>query len=267
MKTEEFNSPNQDLSIEQDQVHIWNIDLDKINSHKLMLRKFLSHDELTKASRFHFEIDKERFICGKGLLRLLISAYTTILPNDITYCFNNFGKPELSKEQNMSDINFNLSHSQNHIAFGFTKNSPIGIDIEFFKPIPNFLELAQNYFSELEYLELSALTENKLTESFYTCWTSKETVVKFLGEGLSFPLKKFNVKTIVPKIGKTYSYELKSDQLPDNIKIEVFRTHSNCVGAFAVNKSVENTLYCLTEDGVDSLFETTKKIISKKDPD
>jgi hypothetical protein len=59
------NLQKQNIYPEENKVHVWNFDLDKINTQKNQLEPLLSMDELTMVSKFHFEIDKHRFICSQ----------------------------------------------------------------------------------------------------------------------------------------------------------------------------------------------------------
>jgi 4'-phosphopantetheinyl transferase len=248
-----FNPKNQGLSLGENEVHIWNIDLDKINKQKKLFKKILSNDELIRANKFHFEVDEERFISGKGLLRLLISAYTGISPNIISFTFNNFGKPELSKEQNNYNLNFNMSHSKNMLCLAFVKNQTIGIDIEVMKPINDHLEIANRYFSNSEIEQLNSFSDDKVLEGFYTCWTSKEAVIKLLGEGLSFPLKDFDVRLKSINIDQTYRYQLRVKNRDEIFFVEVFRTQMNLFGACAINMESFKTIYWFFEEDTYSI--------------
>ena len=253
MMKQVFNPKNRDLSLGENEVHIWNIDLDKFNKQNELFKKILSDDELIRANKFHFEIDKDRFICGRRLLRLLIYAYTGILPKKITFSFNNFGKPELSKELSNYNLNFNMSHSKNMLCLAFVKNEAIGIDIEVTKPINDHLEIANRYFSISEIEQLNSFPDDKVLEGFYTCWTSKEAVIKLLGQGLSFPLKDFDVKLKSINIDQTYRYQLRVKNRDEIFFIEVFRTQMNLFGACAINMESFKTIYWFFEDSTYSI--------------
>jgi 4'-phosphopantetheinyl transferase len=222
--------------------------LNNFIDNKDLLKEILSQDELLRVDRFHFEIDKDRYICSHGILRLLISIYLGISHPSINFSFNAFGKPLVNKLLNKSGFQFNLSHSENFAYFSFTQNSHIGVDIEFLGSIPNFWKLAERYFSKLENHQLLSISEENFQFGFYNCGTSKEAVIKALGEGLSFPLKDFNVNVEALSLNQIRNYTLEIDRLNAKLFIETFRTHNDFIGACAVNGNVKSTTYWFCED-------------------
>jgi 4'-phosphopantetheinyl transferase len=68
----------------------------------------------------------------------------------------------------------------------------LGVDIELERPT-DVLELARRFFSPAEYRALSALPVGAQQRAFFRGWTRKESFVKALGDGLSFPLDGFDV--------------------------------------------------------------------------
>ena len=259
MNKKTFNFENMDMELNKNEVHIWHFDLDKFNKDKTLIEKILSQDELNRANSFHFEIDRDRFICSHGVLRLLISVYSGFSPPSINFSFNNFGKPSVAKLLNKSGFQFNLSHSENIACCCFTKNSHIGIDIEFLGSTPNFWELAERYFSEFENQQLSSSPKKNFQIGFYNCWTSKEAVIKALGEGLSFPLKDFSVNIEPLPVNKAKNYTLEVDKLSAKLFIETFRIYPDFIGACAVMGNFKSTTYWFCED----CSEFTSKMLNK----
>lgn len=80
--------------------------------------------------------------------------------------------------------------------FAFTKRGPIGVDIEKVQPIENIEDIAKQYFSDKELIDLLSIKPNERIISF-NCWTRKEALVKALGTGLTLPLNEFSV-TLLP---------------------------------------------------------------------
>jgi 4'-phosphopantetheinyl transferase len=245
-----------DLILEQNEVHVWNFRLEDCNRRRDLLGSLLSQYEIDRVDRFHMDNNKNRFIYSRGLLRILISAYTDIKPSSVNLAYNMYGKPELEKNKNISSIHFNLSYSEDTIYIGFLKNNSIGIDIEFLKPISNFFELAERYFTDSEIRQLKALPKEKQLEGFYTCWTGKEAVIKAIGGGLSIPLKDFNIliTPIVYKEKIKYVLHL----VNEDIYLESFRSQPNLVGALAVRGKLERTIYWNCQDH-SSLISTILK--------
>ena len=248
-----YNLQNQNIALADNEVHIWNFDLDKIISRENLFEKILSDDELVRAKKFHFATDKDRFICSRGLLRILLGIYARISRKEIKFTFNEYGKPSLLKDQNNSDLHFNLSHSKNFMSVGFTKKSLIGMDVELMKPFKDHLEIAKRFFSNSEINQLNDFPKEKILEGFYSCWTGKEAVIKLSGEGLSYPLKDFDVQLKELSIGETYRYKVNLIDRDENLFAEVFKIQRNLYGACAVNQEYFKTVYCYFQDEASSV--------------
>lgn len=248
-----YNLQNQNISLADNEVHIWNFDLDNFIKHKEQFEKFLSDDELIRADKFHFEIDKNRFICSRGLLRILLSIYTEISAKGINFTFNDYGKPSLSTIHNIPGLHFNLSHSKQFMSVGFVKYDLIGVDVELMKPLKDHLEIAKRFFSNSEIEQLNSFPAEKVIEGFYTCWTGKEAIIKLSGEGLSFPLKDFDVQLKELNIGETYKYKVKLKSRNENLFVEVFRIQKDLFEACAVNQEYFKTVYCYFQDEASSV--------------
>ncbi|MCW8805541.1 MAG: 4'-phosphopantetheinyl transferase superfamily protein [Ignavibacteriaceae bacterium] len=250
MNKRTYNPNHQGILLNEKEIHIWNFDLNNISmENKQALKVLLSKDELERASKFHFDIDRERFICGSGLLRLFISLYTNISPKIISYKHNNYGKPELSGEQNKGNLHFNMSHSQNMLCIGFLRNEQIGVDIEVIKPIKDYIDVANKFFSDFEIVQLNSFPEEKALEAFYTCWTGKEAFIKLSGEGLSYPLKDFATQIKELNNDETFRYKLQVKKSKENFFVEAFRLQKDLVGASAFkNELIENTYWFFEEN-------------------
>jgi len=248
-----YNLQTQNVTLAEDEVHIWNFDLDNINSQIERFEKILSNDELTRADKFHFEIDKVRYICSRGLLRILLRVYTGLSPKEINFIFNDYGKPTLSTIHNNPGLHFNLSHSKQFMSVGFAKDALIGMDVELMKPLKDHLEIAKRFFSNSEIEQLNAFPKEKILEGFYSCWTGKEAVIKLSGEGLSYPLKDFDVQLKELKINESYRYKVNLKSKDENLFVEVFRLQKDLFGACAVNRVNIKTIFCYFEVAVSSI--------------
>ena len=244
MKKQNYNQTASQFFLQENEVHIWQIDMNCIsNENQIKLRKLLSPDESVRASKFRFDKDHDAFIKGTGLLRLLIQLYIEIPAEEISFTQNNFGKPEIRMDQNKRNLNFNLSNSQNHLCIGFILNAAIGVDIEVIKPINDYYDVAENFFSESEIAQLKTFSEEKSLAAFYTCWTGKEAFIKFSGEGLSYPLKQFDVKIKVLDIDKVFQYPLVIKNTDEEFFVESFKFNRDSVGAFALKEKPVETIY------------------------
>ena len=179
-----------EYSLRNDEVHIWNIDVDFDANKVLPYENILSTDEKKRANRFKFESDRIVYETARVVLRLLSSKYLKTNPEEIQFNYNEFGKPFFKDD---TSLRFNVSHSGERIALAFCHNHEIGVDIEKIKNDFDVMELAQNFFSKTEIASLQKQPREELSRAFFRCWTRKEAFIKAEGSGLSFPLNKFAV--------------------------------------------------------------------------
>ncbi len=192
-----WNFPPQNLTLDINEIHVWRVSLAQTETCLQNLQQTLSTDEQTKAERFHFPKDRDKFIVSRGALRAILSRYLHINPSLLRFEYNPYGKPSLAIAQGGNTLRFNLSHTRGIALIAITKNREIGVDIEAINPKTSCLEIAQRFFSPLEQSALSSLPEHLQTTAFFTCWTRKEAYIKAVGKGLSIPLNEFDV-TLAP---------------------------------------------------------------------
>src|SRR5207245_1715236 len=108
------------------EVHVWRVPLSENDPEQL--GALLSRDEWIRAERFHFERDRARFICGRGLLRTILGRYLNTDPRDLTFVEGPYGKPELTGIP--SSLRFNLSHSDDLMLLAVTHARAVGVDLE-----------------------------------------------------------------------------------------------------------------------------------------
>src|SRR5688572_3154708 len=100
-----WSSPPSSLSLQPREVHVWRFELDQPSEPFLDL---LQPDEVSRANRFYFEKDRNRFVIARGFLRLLLGRYLETEPARLTFSYGAYGKPSLEGEQT---LRFNMSHS------------------------------------------------------------------------------------------------------------------------------------------------------------
>lgn len=134
-----------------------------------------------------FELDNDKILHKKNLRK---SVYTILSDNlkphgielnekSITY--NEYGKPFLKDCKNLY---FNITHC-NELAVCAIENTEVGVDAENIREY--YSGVVRRAFSERE----KNIVENSenINEMFFRIWTLKESFVKALGIGISYPLK------------------------------------------------------------------------------
>jgi 4'-phosphopantetheinyl transferase len=214
-----------DLTLLQDDVHIWRIDLDRPEAQLQHLLQTLSSDELTRADRFYQKQHRQRFIAGRGILRTILGRYLNLDPSQLKFNYEALGKPVLDETCGGNKLWFNLSHSQGLALCAVSCDRLIGVDLEFVRPISDVIALAEQFFSATEYNIMRSLPPHQKQETFFRYWTCKEAYLKATGSGLA-QLEKIEISLSPGKPASLQSH-------PDWSLLEL-EPATNCVAAVAV---------------------------------
>ncbi len=168
--------------------------------------------------------DSQAIVISRHLLKKALQDHgETVDLRNLSY--SPYGRPFLT-----GGPEFNWSHSGNRVVCAISRDSRLGIDIEWIRP----LELSdfQDLFSVPEWDRI--MYSGNPTRYFYEEWTGKEAVLKADGRGLSGNIR--NVKRInrnetaldderwfLHKIGLSEDYAC---QLASKLKKPVFFYHN-----------------------------------------
>ncbi|AJY77850.1 hypothetical protein VN24_19055 [Paenibacillus beijingensis] len=147
--------------------------------------QYIPNEKINKLKQFLKYEDMLRSLTAELLIRVLIVKQKSLRNTEIFFDTNPFGKPSLKGYL----LEFNLSHSGDWVVCAIG-NSPVGIDIEEIKSID--IELAKYIFSNQEYSHFIEKKEDERQSYFFELWTLKESYIKAVGSGLSFPLHLFS---------------------------------------------------------------------------
>ncbi|MGA7869680.1 MAG: 4'-phosphopantetheinyl transferase superfamily protein [Candidatus Binatus sp.] len=194
------------------EVHVWQASLDEPAPQRDRLLHTLSADERTRAERFYFQRDRERFIIAHGILRAILALYLNRAPESLSFCYSSHGKPALACESGGDAPRFNMSHSHGVALYAITRGREIGIDLEFIRCDLEAEQIAERFFSRSEIATLRALPSSLRRHAFFLCWTRKEAYIKARGEGPSIALGQFDVSLIPGKPAGLLSTRPDSDE-------------------------------------------------------
>lgn len=180
------------------EVHVWRVPLNRENCELASLFDLLEPWEKERAWRYRFETHRERFIAGRGSLRVILAQYLGEDPKELKFTYSSNGKPALQIGEDESRLQFNLSHSENLALIAVSTGGSLGIDVEHLRPIPDAEELVARFFSRREQREFSALPKGQRTLAFFNLWTRKEALLKATGEGIAHSLHRVEV-TFLPE--------------------------------------------------------------------
>jgi 4'-phosphopantetheinyl transferase len=176
------------MQLKQNDIHIWSIDCTSVSDLAAEF-KLLNESEQHRANRFYFPHSKKQFVIAHSYLRKILSLYVKKQPEDIIFDATSAGKPYLPEQ---TEIQFNMSHSQDYAVYAIGLNQAIGVDIEQIQSDYN-AKVAERYFSLEENEYLNSLKDTEKNIQFYRTWACKEALIKAMGKGIFFPLASVSV--------------------------------------------------------------------------
>lgn len=168
-------------------VHLWYAPLQRMRDRLDAYAALLDPVEQERMHRFHFAVDRERFILGHGLLRTLLGHYLHRDPSLIRMARGPFGKPFLERK----DLHFNLSDTKDALLIAFTSGTELGADIETMTREVDHRAVSEHYFTAPEIRAIEASDDPK--RRFLELWTRKEAVLKASGVGIMDDLRVLRV--------------------------------------------------------------------------
>jgi 4'-phosphopantetheinyl transferase len=168
------------------QVHVWCASLLAPAAQTTQLARFLAPEEAERAQRFHFGDDRDQYAVRRAILRLLLSRYLTLPPQDVPVQYGPHGKPTLAAPA-PGALQFSVSSNQGLALYAFSWQQRVGVDVERVRGDPLDAAVARRLFSPAEFRAMQGLSEPARSRLFFEWWTAKEAVAKATGDGLSQP--------------------------------------------------------------------------------
>jgi 4'-phosphopantetheinyl transferase len=179
------------------EAHVWSLPLDVGQSALASAIDLLSPDERERADRLRFDVQRNRFVVGRGLLRVILGRYCDVPPERLRFSYGPHGKPELTASEGArragGALHFNLAHSEGVGVLAVTQIGPVGVDVEQVRRLMEFKELVSQFFSVREAAEFLRLPWEQQPAAFFNLWTRKEALLKATGEGIAHLLNRVEV--------------------------------------------------------------------------
>lgn len=144
----------------------------------------LSAAEQEQAARFHFEKDARHWKACRTALRRILGEALDLDPAGLTFDLGPHGKPHLPPPHH--GLHFNLSHCRDLALVALCRVGPVGIDLEPAGRMPGLLDCEPAFCHPDEIARLPRSPEER-SACLLELWTSKESLLKALGTGLSLP--------------------------------------------------------------------------------
>src|SRR5882757_7989385 len=145
----------------------------------------LSTDERSRAEKFRFDRDRDRFVSARTTLRVLLSAYVGASPDELEFdgkcrfCGRAHGKPRLVGAN--TDFDFSLSYSGDAVLVAISSAGAVGADVEALPSLDDLDELEDAATAISEAKLLRAMAPETRRQTFALLWTLKEAVLKAAG--------------------------------------------------------------------------------------
>jgi 4'-phosphopantetheinyl transferase len=166
-------------------VHVWRVDLDAVADGVL---ERLSSEERKRTAVIAVDRERARWSRSRGVLRELLARYAAGQTDRVELSIGSNGKPELSRRGGR-ELFFNLSHSRNLALYAFSRDAPVGVDIEVMRGERtgagvDRIRVGRRAFGEHEARRLSRVAPERHEWEFLRAWTRHEAELKRLGRGI-----------------------------------------------------------------------------------
>lgn len=149
------------------------------------LLSVLSLEERIRMERFRIPEDQQRFLIGRGLLRIFLGVHLGVAASDVQLKYGPFGKPFAVCPPASPSAHFNVSHSGDLVLLAFHPANEVGVDVEKVQPNRDWQAIAQRIFSADECRRLELVHPKEQVDAFFRAWTGHEARLKALGLGFS----------------------------------------------------------------------------------
>lgn len=145
------------------------------------LHSFLAPDERLRHSRYRTLFDAERFLVGRGLLRLLLASAFAVSAAQAPIFTSHHGKPF-----SPGGPQFNVSHSGNLVLIALHPKLPVGVDVEIeAAPIPDWKAIAGRIFAAEIVSSILEMPNDRQNQAFLQAWCHLEAQLKMAGCGFA----------------------------------------------------------------------------------
>jgi 4'-phosphopantetheinyl transferase len=170
------------------EIHVWSAPLEDSRSHIDAASLTLSRDERKRAEQFRFSRERNAFVLRRGILRVLLSRYLDMEPQEIRIGYSQNGKPELELDGGAGGtegaVSFNYSHSGDLAVYAIAMACAVGVDVERRRPVAEAQEIAEKYLSLQARAALANVPDHEKSAAFLDSWTRREALIKAAGCGL-----------------------------------------------------------------------------------
>jgi 4'-phosphopantetheinyl transferase len=175
----EWSSGPREPRLQPGAVHVWRAELTSAGAE---LERLLLPAELERAQTILDAGSRARWVCSRGLLRILLGRYLGEGPRALRFGSGAHGKPHLL--EGSGEVAFNLAHSGPVGLFAFSGSGAVGVDVELAREDRDLARLAERALGAEEARRIAAVDPNERQREFLRSWTRHEAALKCLGVGI-----------------------------------------------------------------------------------
>jgi len=221
-----------------EQIHLWQYPIGDPpdTQHLARAMTLLSTAEKTRCAAFHREKHRAEYALSHAMLRLALSEYAPVKPEEWQFLTGEKGKPEIASPALATPLFFNLSHTDGLAVCVAGRIRTLGVDVENMSRKVSPQELAKRFFAHGEYEYLRTMPPGSQREAFFRIWTLKEAYIKASGEGLTIPLDSFHFQFSVGSPAEV-TLESNAESNPSAWSFFEFQSAPDCRISIAVRNT------------------------------
>ena len=186
------SQPPAHLALDPQRIDVWCTFLADIDAAGLWRNytALLDEGERRRARALRRAADRRRHVAARALVRTVLSGYLSPAAQDWRFVADAHGRPQLSPEHRLPELQFNIAHTAGLVVLAVTVGGALGVDVETPRRRTDTVAL-ERYFAPEERAALEALPAAARRRGFFEVWTLKEAYLKARGLGLRVPLESF----------------------------------------------------------------------------
>ena len=174
--------------LEANEVHVWHASTERLAPLLDSFASLLDAGERARGDAYYAQVDRQRHLVTRGVLRTLVGHYEGTSPNAVRFDVGAFGKPSVFPPHH-ARLRFNVSHSGDIVLLAFARTGDVGVDVEQWNDRlgePERTRIGDYVFSDAERAAIAQLSsEAERARAFYALWSRKEAYLKGTGAGIS----------------------------------------------------------------------------------
>jgi 4'-phosphopantetheinyl transferase len=147
---------------------------------------WLSATERERYDRFRHDADREMFLLGRAMARIVVGREIGAAPEAWPWREGPRGRPEIGLPG--AAVSFNVAHSGGVVVCALAHHVDVGIDVEDRRRAPIDRQLVDRYCSAAEAADILRTGPEGWHDRFLEYWTLKEAYLKARGLGISIHL-------------------------------------------------------------------------------